>query len=438
MNDFNHPIYIIGAGVAGLSCAQHLKSAGFNVVVLEARDRIGGRIHTQNIDGHCFDLGASWIHGIDNNPIWKIAESNRISTQVFNYDQVDYFHANGQPFTEQESLEFEKCLRDVQKVFQNKSKEQDISAFEQLENVLGTIRFQLHYFDRDVITQKIKQYYSRLANDPFATDLEQLAHNFMDFEGYFSGDEVIFPKGYEQIVKVLATDLEIHTNADIVEIDHDSHQVQIKTACGQLYIGSQVVVTVPLGILKQDKIKFEPPLPSGLVRSIQKLGFGSFNKIFIQFSKALEFNGNALKHNTAFFWDERELYSILDFSRLYNKPTYLLLVGGTKSEWVDQATDQQVHEYIKKILKICMHSNEIQNIIITRWGSDPFSLGSFSFPKVEHTKDDVEIFKKEHPAQVYFAGEHCHTDYAGTVHGAYLSGRDTANLIIRNGLNIKL
>ena len=88
-------IIVIGAGVSGLSVANQLQSQHKKVLILEARNRLGGRIHTQEIDNQFYDLGASWIHGITNNPINAIAQQHHIQTVVFNYQDAIFYKKNG-------------------------------------------------------------------------------------------------------------------------------------------------------------------------------------------------------------------------------------------------------------------------------------------------------------------------------------------------------
>jgi phytoene dehydrogenase-like protein len=112
-SDINLPILIIGAGIAGIACAKKLQENGKKVIVLEAKSSIGGRINSRKIDSDIFDLGASWIHGIDDNPIWAITQENNIGTTIFNYDNSQYFHKNGKSFSEKEAQEFEFYIRSL-------------------------------------------------------------------------------------------------------------------------------------------------------------------------------------------------------------------------------------------------------------------------------------------------------------------------------------
>src|SRR5574341_455165 len=96
-----HEVIVIGAGIAGLEAANELHSEGVDVVVLEAQDRIGGRIWTDNSSGTALDLGASWIHGLNKNsygrenPIYKIASKNNIDIMETDHT-VTLYDSSGQ------------------------------------------------------------------------------------------------------------------------------------------------------------------------------------------------------------------------------------------------------------------------------------------------------------------------------------------------------
>jgi monoamine oxidase len=95
----NADIIIIGAGISGIAAARSLKAKGYNVLILEARNRIGGRIWTDNSLGIPLDLGASWIHGITNNPIKQLADQFALKTLPVNYEARQIFDDNGTPLT---------------------------------------------------------------------------------------------------------------------------------------------------------------------------------------------------------------------------------------------------------------------------------------------------------------------------------------------------
>ena len=95
----NADVIIIGAGISGIAAARALKAKGYNVLILEARNRVGGRIWTDNSLGTPLDLGASWIHGINNNPIKQLADQFALKTLPVNYEARQIFDDNGTPLT---------------------------------------------------------------------------------------------------------------------------------------------------------------------------------------------------------------------------------------------------------------------------------------------------------------------------------------------------
>ena len=102
-----------------------------------------------------------------------------------------------------------------------------------------------------------------------------------------------------------------------------------------------------------------------------------------------------------------------------------------QSEFIDQATHQQVEEFIQNILnKIAQQEVEINNITFTQWAKNIYSYGSFSFPTPEYSEALVQTFNQPIADTLFFAGEHCSAQYAGTVYGTYLSGYETAQQIL--------
>ncbi|MGH9428407.1 MAG: FAD-dependent oxidoreductase, partial [Terriglobia bacterium] len=108
-------IIVVGAGIAGLAAARVLHDRGLAVVVLEARDRLGGRIYTdRSWDDVCLDLGASWIHGTSANPVYTLVRRNRIVTQRTNYDSAGVaYRLGGLLFRSIERSTAEKNLRRI-------------------------------------------------------------------------------------------------------------------------------------------------------------------------------------------------------------------------------------------------------------------------------------------------------------------------------------
>jgi len=426
-----NPIIVIGAGVAGLTAATELKRMGKNVLVLEARDRLGGRIFSQKVKHESYDLGASWIHGIENNPIWSIVQHHQIQTTVFNYNDSIYYQGKGQLFNSQEKLIFEKGLDYLLKQFKAIDQPERYSnALEALEQWINSEEFLLYInkqfqIDGKAVTKLKKMlfdFFSLLAEDPCASDLEQLSAEFWKNEGYYPGDEVIFPQGYIQIIDALSKNINVLTNKVVQRIDYSQDIIRIITKNGECFSASQVIVTVPLGVLKTHHIQFFPELPQKKMQAINDLGFGTFNKLIVSFDQCFWKSTNHSQSNNMYIYNQHRWLNFLDISEIYGQPTLLFLFGGASATWIENTSCEDIWQNISVSLEVIFDeiSQPIQ-ILKTEWGKDQFSEGSFSYYSAGQTSDQIEILKEPIQKKVFFAGEHLASFGAGTVHGAYLS-----------------
>lgn len=434
------PIVVIGAGIAGLAAASELQKAGKKVIVLEARDRLGGRIFSQKVGQHVYDLGASWIHGIENNPIWSIVQHNQIETTVFNYNEAIYYHENGQRFSSKEQNIFEQSLDYLFTQFKTINPTEHYShALAALETWLHAAAFQefMHSQLQLNPTEQLKlkkilfDFFKLLAEDPCASDLTDLSAEFWKNEGFFAGDEVVFPQGYVQVVETLSQDITILTNQVVQSIDSTQELIQVFTEKGECFLASQIVIAVPLGVLKKQHIQFIPDLPTQKKQAIQKIGYGVFNKLFVHFdhafwqSKQEKFNNNINLHN-----GQRWL-NFLDMSQVYQRPTLLFLFGGKSATWMEDLSYQEIWQQIEPSLKLIFDDiPQPSQMLKTEWSKDCFAEGSFSYQAIGQTNDDIEILKQPIFDRIFFAGEHLAQFGAGTVHGAYTSGLDAVKLML--------
>lgn len=234
LNHSLHAVAIIGAGMSGLSAAQKLSRQGRDVTVFEARDRIGGRIWTNNRLGMPLDLGASWIHGTTGNPLTELADSidlKRVETEYSFITRGRYGRLIGEH-------DLPEWVGDVAEV----------------QHTAGA--------DRDQINN--------------------MAYLFADD---YNGPEVIFPNGYMDIFDALEGPYEINLSSLVDHISYDQNGVTLNVQNAGPQSFDAVIVTVPLGVLKKDIIKFDPPLPKHKSNAIRNLGMGTLDKVYLLFEK---------------------------------------------------------------------------------------------------------------------------------------------------------
>lgn len=359
---------IIGAGISGLACASKLHQHNLSnpdlpqrrICILEARDRIGGRIHSVYKNGCRLDAGANWIHGIGTkekpNPLMEILPHKRYralsGTVAF------------RPTKAPESLDVSLSLREKdgwQHVAGNATSAQHsieesgdlVIPSEHAGTIMGTVWEtieSLHetahtvpaaeanrtsmlsaLLESDTFSNKFKElpseYHAALSGMPqFLEPMEaaplvaQSAEHPQDSPGFslaefaiddFDGDQVFLQDGYIAIIEEIARPLIeagiVHTTVEVNQIDWSKDPILLKTSTGT-YAADNVVCTLPLGVLKKksqdsEPAFFKPALPTEKAQAISSLGFGTLDKIFLVYGKP--------------WWTEKPFSSILQkgFSR---------------------------------------------------------------------------------------------------------------------------
>ena len=412
----NQSVVIVGAGVAGLAAAGELRANGFDdVVVLEARDRIGGRVWTDTIgDGFPIDLGASWIQGIDGNPIAAIATENNIETRRTDWDNgVFHYHGVGEP-----ARSARRAMRDFWRLAEANPEWSFQSVREELLTTM-TSEADRHYLDYMLTTEVENEY---------AAELGELSYRSVDGGSGFRGGDVVFPGGYGQIVDVLASGVALRRGRAVTEIDHSGSAIVVTTAGGEAFEADRVIVTVPLGVLKEDFIAFRPSLPVRKRDAIAKLEMGVLNKAYLLFDDV--------------FWDrevERLQYVSADGGpwaetiSLYpymGQPILAMLNSATFGTRLEQLPDGEV--VARAVAALSNMYGDVpapRDARITRWRSDPWAHGSYSYVPAGSSFAEHAALGEPVGDKLFFAGEATSEEYPATVHGAYLSGVRAARQI---------
>jgi monoamine oxidase len=409
---------VIGAGISGLATAQRLKQQGFTVTILEAQEKVGGRIRTDRSLGVAFDEGASWIHGSNRNPITNIASDAGANTFLTDDDSVEVFDTNGTAYSDGLLTNTEKDYKNaIDAVLEAGSQTQSFqTVFNSLYPSQGA----------DRLWKYILSAYLEFST---GGDISELSSKYFYDDETFNGADRIITDGYDKITNHLASGLDIRLNNRASSINYSNEKVEI-LANGVSLEADYLIVTVPLGVLKNNAINFIPPLPVDKSAAIANTKMGNINKFLLTWETAfwdtsLQFIGYTPETKGKFNY-------FLNVKKFSSENALMTFAFGDYATTTESMSDQDVINEIMTHLQ-SIYGNSITNptnMLRTKWGQNINSYGAYSFATNGTTSADFDTLSESVNNKLFFAGEHTNREYRGTVHGAYLSGIREADKII--------
>ncbi|XP_077254061.1 LSD1-like2 isoform X2 [Tasmannia lanceolata] len=439
-------VIIVGSGLAGLAAARQLLSFGFKVIVLEGRKRPGGRVYTQKIGLNgkfaAVDLGGSVITGIHANPLGVLARQLSFPLHKVR-DKCPLYMPDGEPVDEEmdsrmelifnKLLEKTTQLREMLGEFAN-----DISlgtAVETFRQLYGVVQSS---DERQLIDW-------HLANLEYANagSLSNLSLAYWDQDDPYEmgGDHCLLAGGNGRLINAMCEGVPIFYGKTVDTIKYGSEGVEVAVG-DQVFQADMVLCTVPLGVLKNRTIRFEPELPRRKLDAIERLGFGLLNKVAMIFPHV--FWGEDLDTFGSLNKDTHrrgEFFLFYSYHMVSGGPVLIALVAGEAAltfECIDPTV--LLHRVLSILRGIYSPRgidvpNPIQTIC-TRWGSDPLCRGSYSHVGVGSSGRDYDILAENvGEGRLFFAGEATNRQYPATMHGAFLSGLREASCILRAATN---
>ena len=443
--DITEDVLVIGAGISGLAAAKTLKNAGYHVTILEASDRYGGRIKTVDMDGYKADFGASWIHGIIGNPLYSLANENGIVTKPTYYNPSYLFDVDGEEITSAEWQTIENLLEQlVNLAYENP----DVS----LQYLLDLMEPGLN------LTEKMKRtFYGGVRSEieiPYAVDAGDISARALTTNDSFPGREVIFVNGMGTLTDILAQGLKIEFNTFVTKISYADNKVYVytknpsdiepKRSCKACHSGTnastlqhdnvfsadKIVVALPLGILKNENIIFEPALPTEKTAAINSLGIGTMDKVFLKFD-------NNFWHKDGYFFqylkqDHSDIIEFFSPAPTGAENIIVAVLAGRQARSIEIMDETDVINMVMNDLKGMYGVNIPQPVAMqkTAWHTNPFALGAYPHLKPGSDLSVCDVIAKPLNNKVFFAGDATSKKYMSTAHGAYISGVDASNLII--------
>jgi monoamine oxidase len=280
--DTDAPIVVIGAGVSGLAAATALTDRGFPVVVLEGRDRIGGRVWTSHALRHPLDLGAGWIHGTHGNPLTALARTAGVRTVVTHYDNEYTYGPDGAPLSDGHVARMERDFRYFMREIEDPREdlETDISLGAAIRGIAAR--------DGDWTADELRELDYSLNTElehEYAGDVDELSLFWWDSGTDYDGPDVLFPDtGYEWLPQLLAEGLDVRLGHVVRRVEWGPGGVNVVTDQRALSAAA-AIVTLPLGVLKAGHVEFRPGLPAAKQAAIARLGMGLLDRVWLRFPR---------------------------------------------------------------------------------------------------------------------------------------------------------
>jgi monoamine oxidase len=409
-------ILIIGAGVAGLAAAADLTRAGLQVVILEARDRIGGRICTRH-DPLCpipIELGAEFIHGAPHE-IFDVIHASRLLAVSVTGSHLCY-----------------RCgkLADCSDWFDsvdallgklNEAKQRDDESFDQF---LGRI-------DANEETKLRASDFVEGFNAARRDTVSVYALARQQEAEEASGADRMFrlAAGYDTIAKELYRSIppelcRLYLNTPVDQIEWRRDEVRAGRFTAQ-----RAIVALPLGVLKSGSVRVHPE-PSSLRAGIDALEMGNAVRIVFRFRECFWDQRGDLARMSFLHGERQSPFAVWWSSTPFHAPILTAWAAGPKAEQCDIADALNTLATLLGVDRSELE-DQLEATYFHDWQSDPFACGAYSYvragklPDADRLSDPIDD-------TLYFAGEHTDTTGNwGTVHGAIASGRRAARQVLR-------
>ncbi|HUK07151.1 MAG TPA: NAD(P)/FAD-dependent oxidoreductase [Stellaceae bacterium] len=393
-------IVVIGAGAAGLAAAHHLRAEGRSVLILEARDRIGGRAHTlMTAPGFPVDLGCGWLHSADLNPWVGIAR-----TLGFTIDETP-------PGWGERLVRAGFSMADQENWLRTRD-----DFYERLEEAAdGPDRPAITLLEPGNRWNTLLNMISTRAN---GVELDRLsAHDYQRYEDTELNWRVT--EGYGALVARFGADLPVRLDAPVSAIDWSGGRVALETPRGTVRARA-AILAMPPTVIAAGAIAFTPALPVRKQEAAHGLPLGIDNKFYFHLAGDWPEIGKNWHISGAIDRMGTGSYQL----KPHGRPVIEMYLGGDHALELERAGFTATAAFGRDELAR-LYGSRIRSCLTplagSAWTTDPYARGSYSYAKPGHA-DDRAIWAAPLAERLFFAGEATSPNFFSTTHGAYLSG----------------
>ena len=400
-------IAIVGAGAAGLAAAEQVAASGVSGLLLEARDRLGGRAHTSQSSVGPIDLGCEWLHSADDNPL--VARVEALGLTVDKTPPPWANIADSPVFNREERAAFGEAFQALEARLETAARDG------------GPDRPASDLTDPDSPWTPLLNAYSAFYN---GAEFDQVSlHDYAAYEDTDVNWRVA--EGYGTAIEALGGKLATRLSCAVSLIRHDGPRLMLETALGTI-TARAVIICVPTAILAQGALRFLPALHDKL-DAAANLPLGLADKVFLQLDEPEMF-----PPETQLYANPRVTATGAYHLRPLGKPMIEVFLGGAHARALEgQGPGAAAAFAIDGLADVYGNAirGKVKVIAETHWAADPFAGGSYSHALPGHAGARA-VLAAPVDQRLFFAGEACSPNFFSTAHGAWLTGQAAARAAI--------
>lgn len=415
-------VLVIGGGAAGLAAAQELTKAGLKVILIEARDRLGGRILTDYSAGFPVELGAEFVHGRSPDILQPAKDA-----------RLEMVEVAGEMRRKRNGLwgDSGDLMAEVNHLFENMPAQQPDQSFKQ-------------YIDGSRYSAETKQMALNFVEGFHAADPERVSVHWLiratQAEEQIDGETSFRVRdGYNGLITAIAREIDskrcdFRLNSAVKEVCWRRREVVVKTPAAE-FRAPRAIVTLPLDVLKSEAVRFDPPL-GAKEQPMRLIAIGPVIRVSLCFGDKFWEHRPEMRNLSFLFTDDPQFPTWWSSNPL----PYPILTGWAAGKYARALAgltrDELVRSALRSLGRILETDqselrSRLQLGLVHDWQADPFSCGAYSYVVCGGLGAPLALAEPLEDT-LFFAGEAANTEgHTGTVHGAIASGKRAAQEVLR-------